>query len=82
LALTCGQLTPRALKYFAKVNAYWFPDTYLTLAKYFTARGVGWSEVDAKTVLGSAYSSAAGFKEILKEVEPVRAGSGGGGCGA
>ena len=65
-----------------QVNAYWFPDTYLTLAKYFTARGVGWSEVDAKTVLGSAYSSAAGFKEILKEVEPVRAGSGGGGCGA
>src|SRR3989339_1231696 len=40
-----------------QVNAYWFPDTYLTIAKYFSARGVSWPQVNAKEVLGSAYSS-------------------------
>mgnify|MGYP001607166703 FL=1 len=61
------------------VNAYWFPDTYLTLAKYFGKRGVAWSQVDPKEVLGSAYSSASGYQGILKEVEPVSLPSGG--CG-
>lgn len=53
-----------------QVNSYWFPDTYLTLAKYFAKRGVDWNEVEPKTVLGSAYSSAQGYKQILNEIEP------------
>ncbi|MEX0877713.1 MAG: hypothetical protein WDZ40_02495 [Candidatus Spechtbacterales bacterium] len=63
-----------------QVNSYWFPDTYLTLAKYFAIRDVEWEKVDAKEVLGSPYSSGAGFRAILEEVEPVK-GGGGGGCG-
>jgi hypothetical protein len=62
------------------VNAYWFPSTYITIAKYFAARGVAWNDVDAKEVLGSAYSSAQGYGQILAEVEPVKS-QGGGSCG-
>lgn len=63
-----------------QVNAYWFPDTYLTLAKYFKMQGTEWNAVDPKTVLGAEYSSAAGYKRILGVVEPVTRSSGGG-CG-
>ena len=62
-----------------KVNSYWFPETYLTLAKYFEKRGVAWAEVEPKEVLGSVYSSASGYQEILKEIKPVSLPSGG--CG-
>jgi len=62
------------------VNSYWFPDTYLTIAKYFQKRGVDWNSVDPKEVLGSAYSSASGYQQILADVEPVQH-QGGGGCG-
>lgn len=63
-----------------QVNAYWFPDTYLTLAKYFKAQGTEWNAVDPKTVLGADYSSVAGYKRVLSIVEPVTRSSGGG-CG-
>lgn len=63
-----------------KVNSYWFPSTYLTLAKYFGARGAEWKKVSSKTVLGSLYSGARGYRQILQEIEPEKA-KGGGGCG-
>jgi hypothetical protein len=63
------------------VNAYWFPDTYLTIAQYFANRGVAWSAVQPKEVLGAAYSGAAGYKRILSEVQPQQS-QGGQGCGA
>lgn len=63
-----------------QVNAYWFPDTYLTLANYFKAQGVDWSNVEPKVVLGEAYSSAAGYRRVLSIVEPVTRSSSGG-CG-
>ena len=63
-----------------KVNSYWFPDTYLTLAKYFGARGTEWKDVDAKIVLGSAYSGSQGYQKILQEVNPEPSRGGGGGC--
>lgn len=62
------------------VNSYWFPETYLTIAKYFKKRGVEWSQVDAKDVLGELYSSGAGYKQVLSDVEPVKI-QGGGSCG-
>lgn len=62
------------------VNAYWFPDTYLTIAKYFAKRGVSWAQIDPKEALNSTYSSAQGYRQILSEVEPVKP-QGGGGCG-
>lgn len=63
-----------------QVNAYWFPDTYLTIAKYFKAQGVAWNAVDPKEVLSAKYSSIRGYKQVLSAVEPV-APSAGGGCG-
>jgi hypothetical protein len=63
-----------------RVNSYWFPSTYLTIAKYFEGRDVKWSDVDAKELLGSAYSSGSGFQSIRAEVDPVPI-QGGGGCG-
>ena len=64
-----------------QVNAYWFPDTYLTLAQYFENEGVLWEQVNPKEVLGEAYSSARGYQNILTKVEP-QGSSGGGSCGA
>ena len=62
------------------VNSYWFPDTYLTLAKYFAERGVAWEDVDPKTVLSSVYSSASGYQQVLAEIRPVQYNQGGS-CG-
>ncbi len=63
-----------------KVNSYWFPDTYLTIASYFASQGTPWNAVDPKEALGFDYSSASGFSDVLAKVEPVSAG-GGGSCG-
>jgi len=60
-----------------QVNAYWFPDTYLTLARYFESKGINWENVNPKEVLGKDYSSASGYSGILEQVAPVQAGSGG-----
>lgn len=63
------------------VNSYWFPDTYLTIAKYKDGQDQSWSDVEAQEVLGASYSSGSGYRNILSAVEPVQT-SGGGGCGA
>jgi len=62
------------------VNSYWFPDTYLAIAKYFEKRGAAWNEIDPKEILGSAYSSAQGYRQILSEIEPPQSREGGS-CG-
>lgn len=62
------------------VNSYWFPDTYLTIAKYFEAQGVSWGNVDAALVLGPDYSSYSGYEQVLAKVEPVQFETGGS-CG-
>lgn len=64
-----------------QVNAYWFPSTYLTIAKYYQEkRGISWSSVDPREVLSAKYSSATGSQTIQNQVTPVQT-SGGGGCG-
>lgn len=62
------------------VNSYWFPDTYLTIAKLKQSQGAKWSKVDPREVLGSEYSSVSGFRRIKSLVNPVAPQSGGG-CG-
>ncbi len=54
-----------------QVNSYWFSDTYLTLAKYFQTKGIGWDKVNPQEVLGRDYSSASGYQRILQQVTPV-----------
>lgn len=67
-------------KYALVVNSYWFPDTYVTIARYFKMRGVNWSEVDQKEVLGNDFSSAYGIQRVAAEVGPEES-AGGGSCG-
>ncbi len=55
-----------------QVNSYWFPDAYLTVAKYLRERGEDWNDMNPRTVLGSAYSSASGYKQVLTEVEQTQ----------
>lgn len=62
-----------------QVNAYWFPDTYLTLAQYFRKQGVDWKDVKPQEVLGTEFSSASGYARIRAEVNPPEPG-GGSGC--
>ncbi|MBI2640338.1 MAG: hypothetical protein HYW91_00415 [Candidatus Sungbacteria bacterium] len=63
-----------------QVNAYWFPDTYLTIAQYLSSQGVSWEEVNPKEILGANYSSGSGYRKILDQVTvPER--RGGGSCG-
>jgi hypothetical protein len=63
-----------------QVNAYWFPSTYLTIAKYLATQGTSWDRVDPKVALGVEYSSGPGFRQIQAKVTPP-ASKGGGGCG-
>ena len=67
-------------KYALAVNAYWFPDTYLTIAKYLETKGSSWKKLDPKEILGANYSSAAGYQKILSQVAPPTQ-KGGGSCG-
>ena len=62
------------------INSFWFPDTYLTIAQYFKSKGVEWDEVGAKEVLGADFSSAAGYRQILEQVQPSTEKKGGSGC--
>ena len=45
------------------LNSYWFPDTYLTIGKYFQNRGIDWEKIDAKEALGYNFSSGSGYQK-------------------
>ncbi len=60
------------------VNAYWFPDTYLTIGKYLDKKGLNWDKIGAQKILGYDFSSGSGYAQIRSEVEPVKPKSGGG----
>ncbi len=53
------------------LNSYWFTKTYLTTATYFARRNIAWNTVDAKEILGQAYSSAQGAATIAGKVGPL-----------
>lgn len=63
-----------------QVNAYWFPDNYLTIAKYLESKGINWEKADAKEILGINFSSGSGYQKILAQVNPPKTKSSGG-CG-
>lgn len=61
------------------VNSFWFPDTYMTIAKYLKSQGKNWSKADPKEILGFNYSSSQGYNTVLSKVKPEQF-KGGGGC--
>ncbi len=63
-----------------QVNSFWFPQTYLTIAKNLESKGVDWQDADAKIALGKEYSSASGYRKVLVETDPVEQNQGGGSC--
>jgi hypothetical protein len=65
-----------------RVNALWFPQTYLDLATYFKEQGQDWNEVDAKLVLSSEYSSGQGYQATREKIISLpKPQQGGGSCG-
>jgi len=63
-----------------EVNAYWFPDTYLTIAQYLNAKGIDWQEANPQEILGVGFSSISGYRRILDSVD-AKAQPQGSGCG-
>jgi hypothetical protein len=65
-----------------KINTYWFPDTYITIAQYMEEfRDTSWEDVNPQEMLGNNFSSAAGYSSISSQVKPLPSSGGGGGCG-
>ncbi|MEK7646784.1 MAG: hypothetical protein AAB378_00210 [Patescibacteria group bacterium] len=64
-----------------QVNAYWFPDTYLTIAQYLQSQNVAWQNADPQEILGANFSSATGYGKIKAQVAAPAKPSGGS-CGA
>lgn len=63
------------------VNSYWFPDTYLTIAKYMEGKGIDWKNVNPEEILGANFSSNQGFANISAQVtQPENTQQRGGGC--
>lgn len=72
-----------AFKYF---NAFWFPQTYLDIAKYFQAKeGKDWAQVDGRLVAAKDYSTPQGWSRVRNWLKTnnltEQAPSSGGGCG-
>lgn len=68
-------------------NTYWFPDSMMEIALYFSElQDTPWSSVDAKTVVSQEYASAQGARKVklaLQEAQLVpQPTQGGGSCGA
>lgn len=63
-----------------QVNSYWFPDAYQAIRQYLELKGRNWTEVPAREILGSGFSSVSGYRRILSEVTPPPQ-KGGGSCG-
>jgi len=61
------------------VNSYWFPNTYLTIAKYLKSQGKDWSSAEPKEILGYNYSSGTGYQKLLEKIKNPET-KGGGGC--
>ncbi|MDO8664593.1 MAG: hypothetical protein Q7K44_03580 [Candidatus Liptonbacteria bacterium] len=62
------------------VNSYWFPDTYLTIARYMQNNGIDWNSISLKSILGASYSSAQGYARIQSLVIPEPSTRSQGGC--
>lgn len=63
------------------VNAYWFPNNYLTIATYMKDKGVDWRDVKPQEMLGFDYSSSQGYAKIASQVVSLPAQRSGNGCG-
>lgn len=82
LAVAAGVSEEQIYEDLLALNSFWFPENYVTLARYFEKQGIGWGKVNPRLVLSEQYSSARGAAQVKQLVEPVEVNSQGGGCGA
>lgn len=82
LAVSTGTPEERIYKDLLALNSFWFPQNYVTLAKYFEKQGTSWGKVNLKLALSREYSSAQGAAKVRQLVEPAEIKNQGGGCGA
>ncbi len=54
-----------------KVNSFWFPQTYIDLARYFEEQGQKWDTVDTKLALSKEYSSAQGYSTTRSKIQSL-----------
>lgn len=50
------------------VNTYWFPDQYLTIAKFLKSKNIDWDKTSPEKILAKELSSASGFQWISEQV--------------
>ena len=64
-----------------RLNAFWFPDAYMTIAGYLESVGSSWDAVAPKELLGMRYSSASGYRGILEKFNQGGQQKNASGCG-
>ncbi|MBI2454451.1 MAG: hypothetical protein HYV54_02695 [Parcubacteria group bacterium] len=50
------------------VNSYWFPDQYLTIAKFLNTKGIDWNKSSPEKILAKEFSSASGYQWVSEQV--------------
>lgn len=73
-----GVLEEEMYKAALAANSYWFPSTYITIAKYLKSQGKDWNTAVPKEILGYNYSSGPGYQKLLEKIENPEIKSGGG----
>lgn len=63
-----------------QVNTLWFPSQYQTIKKYFESQNIDLEIIDPKETLGTKFSSASGYQNVLSLIQPQQQ-KGGTGCG-
>lgn len=61
------------------VNAYWFPDTYLSDARIAALSGKSWQSVEPQVLLSARFSSGSGTADVNRVLPPLPS-SGGSSC--
>lgn len=82
LELMASQNASREKMYEAalKVNGYWFPDQYLTIAKFLKSKNIDWNKTSPEKILAKELSSASGFQWVSEQVVEPEEGEQKGGC--
>mgnify|MGYP001604570990 FL=1 len=64
-----------------KVNAYWFPDQYLTIAQFLKSKNIDWEKTSPEKILAKEFSSGSGFEWVSNQVVQPEGNEQKGGCG-
>lgn len=63
-----------------KVNAYWFPDQYLTIAQFLKSKNIDWEKTSPEKILAREFSSGSGFGWVSEQIVQPEESEPKGGC--